>query len=186
MLKKGTFGLLSPYIHEQRSEIAARWIQPNDTVLDLGCCTGEFQNYIPITAHYFGIDKRKSWNDDQKNLFHQDFGKDLPKKIKNQITAVVSLAVLEHLSDPISLFHTAHKNLSPKGLFILTTPHPISRRVHDWGAMIGLFSKHASQDHETFHGKTSLQELGKKAGFEMIHYQPFLFRMNQVAVFSKK
>lgn len=184
-MPKGTYGILSSYLHWSRSRAVSRFIIPKDIVLDIGCGTGDFESFLPKGTTYFGIDVRRLWNKSKKNLFVQGIGSKLPKKIKN-ISVIVSLAVIEHLANPSDFFEYADSILKKNGLIILTTPHPWSRKVHDFGAKLGLFSRNASEDHEVFLNKIDLLVLAERNNFSMIHYKKFLFFMNQIVIFIKK
>lgn len=184
IMPKGTYGVLSSYLHTARSAAVAKYIVDSEVVLDVGCGTGDFEAFLPKTVRYYGIDVRKLWPNSKKNLFVCGIGDTLPKKI-NHVTCVTSLAVIEHLVNPLQFFQFAASTLPAQGLVIVTTPHPISRKVHDYGAVLGLFSRHASEDHERFLDVGDLTVLGARTGLTLVHYQRFLFGMNQLAVYVK-
>lgn len=182
-----TEGKLSPYLAKQRYKQSSKYITGKDVVLDVGCGAGGFQSYLPKKAQYYGVDAEKYWHDDSNNLFVGTVGRKLPKDLKNvNFTAVTALAIIEHLNKPEELFKEASVQLRKGGKVILTTPHPFGRKAHDVGASIGLFSNHASEEHEKFLDKDDLKSFAEKAGFRMTSYRRFLCGMNQVAVFEKK
>lgn len=179
-----TEGKLSPFLARQRYKKAAVHITEKDTVLDVGCGAGGFQKYLPKIT-YYGVDAQKHWDDDD-NLFVGSIGKQLPKELESvKFTVVVALAIIEHLDKPGELFKEASVQLKKGGKVILTTPHPMGRKAHDFGAKLGLFSNHASDEHESFLDKGDLKKFAEDEGFEMISYRRFLGGMNQVAVFRK-
>lgn len=179
-------GTLSPFLARQRYEHAARYVSKNDTVLDLGCGSGELRKYLPAGTAYFGTDIAKHWPSSEKDLFVVKVGGTLPAALrKKKITVVTALALIEHLAEPGTLFVDARNALTPAGRFVLTTPHPIGRAPHDLGGKLGIFSSDASEEHETFLGKRDLARLAERNGFEMTDYKRFLFGMNQVAVFTR-
>lgn len=180
-------GLLSPYLAAQRYKQARKFLKNNDILLDIGCGSGELKKYLSPRIKYFGIDTEEQWEGDSSYLFKVKSSSILPSAIRKQkFNSVTALAVIEHLKRPKELFDTTSKILPNGGLFVLTTPHPIGRTIHDLGAKIGLFSSHASEEHETFLNKKDLLSLGREAGFEVICYSRFLFGMNQLAVYKKK
>jgi hypothetical protein len=76
--------------------------------------------------------------------------------------------------------------LPTEGRFILTTPHMRARHIHDLGGKLGLFSSHASDEHEEFLTESALRVLASESGFRTVSYQRFQLGMNQVAVFAKR
>jgi len=67
---------------------------------------------------------------------------------------------------------------------VCTTPHPSMDWIHDIGATLGLFSKHASDEHEDLLGYARLKATGEAAGLSLVTYKRFLFGANQLAVFQ--
>ncbi len=179
-------GRLSPFLAEQRYKHAAKFIEQDDTVLDLGCGSGLLRNYIPETVRYYGLDSEKQWTGDPEYLFKVEVGGELPKELKKvKFSVVTALALIEHLSRPSELFSDVDKVLPSGGRFILTTPHPRGETVHALGAKLGIFSGHANEEHEELLGKERLQALAEQQGFKMTEYHQFLGGMNQVVVFVK-
>lgn len=182
-----TEGKLSPFLAKQRYKKSAAFIKSKDVVLDLGCGVGGFRKFLPKSTKYYGVDIEANWEGNPDYLFRGSIGKKLPKELKNKdFTVVTALAIIEHLDKPVNLFKDASMVLDKGGKVILTTPHPLGRKVHDNGAKLGLFSNHASDEHEDFLDKETLAETAKAGGFKMVSYKRFLFGMNQVAVFVKK
>lgn len=179
-------GSLSPFLARQRYTHTARYIAADDTVLDLGCGSGELRRYLPDGTAYYGTDIAKHWDSKDPHLFVVKVGQPLPAALRKQrITVVTALALIEHLANPEELFAQARAALTPAGRFILTTPHPLGRKVHDLGGKVGVFSSDASEEHEDFLDKQALDRLARQQGFELTDYKRFLFGMNQVATFRK-
>lgn len=182
-------GKLSPFLARQRYKAVTRYLTSDDVVLDLGCGSGRFGEYIRANSDntYFGADTVKCWDGEPGHLFVVRVGQPLPKKLqKAGITVVTSLALIEHLSEPIELFKQAKTMLPKGGRFILTTPHPWAHHIHDFGSKVGLFSAHASDEHEDLLDEKVLRDLAEEAGFDTDTYKRFLLGMNQVAVFSRR
>lgn len=72
---------------------------------------------------------------------------------------VVALAVIEHVPDPASFLRdlTTRLGASIDNCIVCTTPHPAMYWVHTAGAFAGLFSHHASEEHEDLLGHTRLR-----------------------------
>ncbi len=180
-------GLLSPFLARKRYKQAARFIRKSDTILDLGCGIGGFRDYLPKDTHYYGVDSESNWGKGSKNLYQSKIGQQLPEELKTKsFTSVSALAIVEHLDNPVDLYEYAHKILEKRGLLIITTPHPIGRKIHDISAKIHLASSHASEEHEDFLDKDDLLRLADKKKFEFVEYKRFLLGLNQIIVFKKK
>jgi len=179
-------GLLSPFLKHQRYLQVKRFILPTDRVLDIGCGAGDLRKHLSEQTAYFGIDIEQKWDKPSAHLFVTKSNKGIPKQIqKEQISVITALALIEHLKQPSSLFHQAKMVLPINGRLVLTTPHPIGRNIHDFGAKLGIFSSEASEQHEAFLNKESLIYLAQSEGFEILLYQRFLFGLNQIAVFRR-
>jgi SAM-dependent methyltransferase len=178
--------MLSPFLARQRYKHAARFVAGNDMVLDIGCGSGAFRKYLPKNATYFGADTVRHWDEADPHFFVTKVGQPLPGQLRKQrVSAVTALALIEHLSEPGQLFRDAGRVLPEGGRLILTTPHPLGRKVHDFGGKLGIFSSDASEEHEEFLDKRMMKRLAEREGFELVRYRRFLFWMNQVAVFEK-
>ena len=53
------------------------------------------------------------------------------------------------------------------------------------GARVGLFSRHASEEHEQLLDRTRLESLAEKAGLNLVHYRRVLLGANQLAVMKR-
>src|SRR5699024_388929 len=100
---------------------------------------------------------------------------------------VISLAVIEHVTDPAGFLHKLanyHED-STSARLIITTPHPSEDCVHDVGAALGLFSNHANEEHEDLLNYSKLRSAGTQARLKLVSYKRFLLGANQIAVFKK-
>ena len=58
-------------------------------------------------------------------------------------------------------------------------------KIHYLGSRIGLFSRHANEEHEELLNYERLHLAGTRAGLDLVFYKRFLLGGNQLAVFSK-
>lgn len=79
----------------------------------------------------------------------------------------------------------SYLNKSENARLIITTPHPSVGWIHVLGAAIGLFSKHANEEHEDLLDRVKLGMACTHADLNMILYRRFLFGANQITVFKK-
>ncbi len=184
MADQGAEGLLSPWLRKKR--IAAARPYQRGRVLDFGCGSGALAALVP-SDRYLGVDRDEPSLRQARSRFptHR-FSASLPAP-EDKFDSIVSLAVIEHVSDPAALLRSlsAHLNQSDAARLIVTTPHPSVAWIHGLGAAIGLFSRHASEEHEALLDRVMLESAGAQAGLKIVAYRRFLFGANQIAVYAR-
>lgn len=172
-------GLLSPFLRNRRIEAVRPWLQGR--VLDVGCGSGMLAALVGA-EEYIGFDPdEESIVNARKKFPHHKF---LPQlKTNEKFNTVVALAVLEHVPDPAKWMMEMKSFLSDeRGMVVLTTPHPSMEMVHTLGAKIGLFSSHASEEHEQLIDFVRMTEIGHDTGMKIHTYKRFLLGGNQLFV----
>lgn len=152
------------------------WLQGR--VLDIGCGSGALAEWCDKEA-YVGFDPdaasveiaRRKWPDHK-------FVVQLPSSEK--FDTIIALAVIEHLPDPKRELGGWASCLAPLGRLVLTTPHRAFHKIHDIGAMLGVFSSSAAEEHEEMFDKGSLHRLAVECGLRPIKYERFLWGANQL------
>lgn len=171
-------GLLTPYLWRQRVGVVRTHLR--GAILDIGCSAGPMAAEID-PQFYVGFDIDQIAIDQARQRFPlHDFRTTLP--VGQVFDTVIALAVLEHLPDPTKELTAWKSVLHSDGHMVLTTPHPMARRIHDIGAGIGLFSRHASEDHEDFLDVMAMHEVAQRAGMEIGSHRRFMFGVNQLFV----
>jgi 2-polyprenyl-3-methyl-5-hydroxy-6-metoxy-1,4-benzoquinol methylase len=184
MADQGTEGLLSAFLRRQRIRIAKPYIIGR--ILDVGCGSGALAGLVDFTS-YVGVEvDRTSLNKAKDKYPLHCFINSLPA-VSEKFDTVISLAVIEHVPDPTTFLISLSKYLANHSMarIVITTPHPSVEWVHEIGASIGLFSKHANEEHKALFNKQQLLEAGLATGLRMLCYKRFLFGANQLAIFSK-
>ena len=102
------------------------------------------------------------------SIIQGDVTKSLDQVKSGNFDLVTALAILEHLDDPIELFHRAHDALKPKGLIIATCPSPF------WDKISGKFKLHEDEFHAFDFNKDAFFSLAAKSGFKAIEYRKFM------------
>ena len=185
MADQGSEGLLSPYLRKKRIQAVAPYLKGR--VLDFGCGAGALASLIN-PEKYLGVEKDDvSLQQARAQFSIYQFMPTLPGK-QEKFDTVVALAVIEHVSEPISFLITLAEFLEDNHLsrLVITTPHPFVDWVHNMGAKFGIFSKHANDEHEELLNHSRLEMVGNQAGLHMEHYSRFLFGANQIAVYTKR
>lgn len=184
MADQGTEGLLSPFLRNQRFRAAMPYLKGR--VLDVGCGSGALAKFLEPDS-YVGIEiNNESLRLAQEKYTGYRFENSL-SGIDDKFDTVVSLAVIEHVSNPEEfLINLANcLNDSEDSRIVITTPHPSVDWIHDLGAKIGLFSKHANEEHEDLLDKERLFACAEKADLELVLYRKFLAGANQIVVYKK-
>jgi SAM-dependent methyltransferase len=181
MADQGNEGILSPYLRRKRIQAVIPYL--NGRVLDFGCGGGVLATQVD-SKKYLGVEIDEISLQKAKSMFpaHQ-FSRSFPNT-GEKFDTVVSLAVIEHVDDPVSFLRELAEFLND-GQLVITTPHPSVDWVHDLGAAIGIFSKHANEEHGDLLDQARLEMVGSQAGLKLDIYSRFLFGANQVAVYSK-
>lgn len=185
MADQGAEGLLSPFLRKKRFDAAKPFL--NGRILDFGCGAGGLAEYVPHDR-YLGVDIDKySLKQAQTRFPRHRFVADL-SEVDDKFDSVVSLAVIEHVPKPAEFLRAlaGHLDDSAGACLTVTTPHPSVDWVHDVGAVIGLFSKHANEEHEDLLDRAKLQEACSCAGLKLVLYRRFLLGANQLAVFERR
>lgn len=116
-----------------------------------------------------------------------DLNSELPIR-SGAVDAVVSLAVIEHLTDPERHVSEIHRILRPGGTLLLTTPTARARPLLEFIAYrLHAIDAEEIRDHKHYFSDVELVSLAVKAGFDpgRVHHQGFSFGFNQLVVATK-
>lgn len=181
MADQGSSGLLSGFLRQRRIAHAKPWLRGD--VLDFGCGGGRLAEHCD-PDHYLGVDRDPAVvaAAQDRNPRHA-FATEVPDG--RRFDTVVALAVIEHLPHPQRHVEAWRSLLNPGGRIVLTTPHPSYRKVHDVGASLGIFSKEAADEHETFLDRRRMEPICEEVGLKLEACRRFLAGANQLFVLSR-
>jgi len=165
---------------------------PATLLLDLGCGTGSLRTYLMQNGYrgtYAGVDRVEA-SAHMEHFIRADItDPDAPQVIMETLAkkpdVIVLLALLEHLKDPENILTPYTAIMKPNTIIIGTTPHPIGRSIHDLLAKIGICSRDAADEHESFLNHRKIEELARNLNLELICYKRFLWGLNQFFVFKQ-
>lgn len=155
-------------------------------VLDFGCGSGALAMWVHAD-HYLGVEVDEASLKQARSRFpERRFVSGLPEPAE-KFDTVVSLAVIEHVSDPVLFLRAlaTHLNADKEARLVVTTPHPSAAWIIGLGAAVGLFSKHANEEHGDLLDRAKLEMAGNQAGLTLVSYSRFLLGANQIAVYAK-
>lgn len=140
-------------------------------ILDYGCASGDFVNYISANFGIYGID----YSDDAIKLAKNKYSKisnrffyfDEFDSIDLIFDVIVLWDVIEHVKDPLNTINMLKKKLTNNGVIILSTPNigaGVSKIMRSkWAFM-------TPPEHLCFFEKKSINELIKKTDGQMISW----------------
>lgn len=179
---------LDKLIYLWRSRLIKKHLGQNQIICDLGCGEdGYFLQSLAATSdHCIGFDLKVVPSLSQKNisLYATNLEGLLPLTDQT-VDIVISLAVIEHLNTPEQHVSEARRILKPGGLFILTTPGPMSKPILETLAYLKLINQDSIKDHKQYLDKASLLNLFTTNNFQEIRFRRFQGGLNQLIVGRK-
>lgn len=143
-------------------------VQPNSTILDIGCGAGTLlQKLSTLGYKTIGVERdTRSLSLDGKNItVLEGSAENLPAQISpSSCDGIVISHVLEHLTDPIAALRSAAKLLKPSGLLFCEVPNNESLIAKQ----SGLSWEHLDiPRHINFFNEQSLKVVAQKAGLRI-------------------
>jgi 2-polyprenyl-3-methyl-5-hydroxy-6-metoxy-1,4-benzoquinol methylase len=182
-------GLLSPALARWRLGKVQAHIAPGSRVLDCGCGSGRLCTMLPEECSYVGVDLDVSRVPQQLRSRATFISGDLTRAEDRErvrplgpFDVIVAASLLEHLAEPAEMLSGLAPQLSADGRFVITTPSPGIRRLHQFGGRLGIFSRHAAAEHEVLLDREGLLCVAGKANLEVVVYETFQWGLNQLAV----
>ena len=145
-------------------------VPPDSIVCDMGCGpVGEF--LFGIRDHIkkgYGFDNLvQDCNEIKIVLQKMNIETDKTPLNDSTVDVVISLAVLEHLENPLLMLKESYRILKPGGRLLLTTPTPIAKPVLEFLAYkLHLVSRREIDEHKHYFNREELREILVNAGFQ--------------------
>jgi SAM-dependent methyltransferase len=156
---------------------------PNDSkILDIGCgFNGEILKNIESkieSAVGIDISVNENANSQKIKLLRHDLDLKLPLP-DEEFDAVISLANLEHLENPLDNLREVFRVLKPKGILLLTVPSFRAKPVLNFLSFrLNLISHAEIRDHRNYFDKKILLNWCQEIGFSPAEHKYFQFGMN--------
>lgn len=153
------------------------------SVLDIGCGTGDFLKYGIEKMKYSGVgvepnfDARKRAEEKNLKVFEEI------SQIQNQKFDVITLwHVLEHVADLDNYFSFFNEKLNDDGLLVIAVPN---FKSYDAQYYKEFWAAWDVPRHLWHFSRTSIQQLSKPHGFDLIHTHPMYFDSYYVSLLSE-
>jgi SAM-dependent methyltransferase len=181
--------LLTPFLTQQRMKAIAPFLRGD--VLDLACGFGKVIPLLKPGQGYLGVEGSLSFIQTLTNLYpgYRFIVRDLDLDelyLDRQFDTILLVAVIEHLEHPPHLVAQLPQYLKAGGRLVMTTPSPFGDKIHRAGAVVGLFSKDAVEEHETIFSHKMMNDLLEPNGLEIERYRRFLLGGNQLFICKSK
>lgn len=184
MADQGAEGLFSPWLRGQRINAVLPFIKGR--VLDVGAGSGALAQWVGADR-YHGVEiDSASLHIARQACPRHLFTVEMPRETE-LFDTIVALAVIEHVKDPAVFLEVLSRHLETHvdACIVISTPHPSADLVHTVGSRMGLFSRHAHEEHEQLLNRNRLDILAVAMGLRLALYRRFQFGMNQLAVFQR-
>ena len=153
------------------------------SVLDIGCGTGDFLKYGIEKMKCSGVgvepnfDARKRAEEKNLTVFEEI------NQIQNQKFDVITLwHVLEHVADLDNYFSFFNEKLNDDGLLVIAVPN---FKSYDAQYYKEFWAAWDVPRHLWHFSRTSIQQLSKPHGFDLIHTHPMYFDSYYVSLLSE-
>jgi SAM-dependent methyltransferase len=171
-----------------RFRAAARHIQPQGRVCDIGCgLDARFLQFIESRSGFsVGLDYQvKGSEATNARIVRCDITKGLPL-VGEIFNCAVMLAVLEHLAQPKALFEDIFRILAPGGLLVMTWPQAVIDPLLDVLHKLGFVSGEMESDmHQPRIPPAQLISTLQSVGYTNFEHTKFEFGLNNLLVCKK-
>jgi 2-polyprenyl-3-methyl-5-hydroxy-6-metoxy-1,4-benzoquinol methylase len=176
-------GVLSPWLRARRIDAVRGHLRGR--VLDLGCGVGVLADLVPADR-YLGVDVHAASLVAARAAHPRHrFAERLGPEDRGTFDTAVSLAVIEHVEDPLAMLRDLRSALNADGRLVLTTPHRAWEWMHGLGAAVGLVSRDARDQHTMLFDESGLRRLLAATEMSVLGYRRFLLGVNQVVVAAR-
>ena len=183
------WNILDKFIGHIRYMHVQKYVKPGIVIADVGCGRkADFlmrnQNIIKEGIGFdFRIDDEVKGNNirliNNRNL------KRFPIE-DNTIDVVFLNAVLEHLTDPVSVLIDCKRILKSGGSIVLTTPTRMAKPVLEFMAFkLHIINEDEILEHQHYYSRDDIALLGNRLGMELSRYSYFELGLNSIIVFDK-
>jgi SAM-dependent methyltransferase len=151
-----------------RLGLISRWLRTGDSVLDIGCCIGEFIRFAERYYSCVGYDPNQFAIKIARSRVNSPIYGELNGKVPH-VKMVTMFDVIEHLQDPYGFLDNLRDNyLLPNGTIVVITPNVDSIPVWDETSLQN-WKHYKPEEHLFLYSEKGLTTLFERSGFQVIH-----------------
>jgi SAM-dependent methyltransferase len=148
-----------------RLGIVSRWLHPQDRILDVGCCIGEF---IRFAEKYYICE---GFEPNERALEKKHCNAMIYTELTGMIhsaNCITMFDVVEHLQQPKDFLNNlCHRYLKPQGTLVITTPDLSAGSWHD--ATLRKWKHYKPEEHLFLYTEKGIEILLGKIGLRVLH-----------------
>lgn len=156
-----------------RLGLISRWLKPEQRILDVGCCIGEFIRFAERYYDCVGFEPNLHAAEKAKRRTHSPIVQNLNGSI-SKVQCITMFDVLEHVQNPHTFLGTlSTEYLLPNGIIAITTPN-VSAVPNTSPSKPNLFLKkwkhYKPKEHLFLYTRTGLEHLFRDVHLNPIHW----------------
>jgi len=149
-----------------RVGLVSRWLSPEETILDIGCCIGEFVRFAEPYYRCTGFEPNPMAAAMAKERVKSEIITKLHKGL--HVNCITMFDVFEHIEDPISFLDYLYGILEPGGILALTTPN--AGCIPNWSDdQLRGWKHYKPKEHLFLYSEEALDYITHRAGFKLLH-----------------
>lgn len=176
---------LDLWLQRWRLTVAARWIPPGATVLDVGCHQGElFRQIGGRIGPSIGMDPRAVVVERPGvKLMSLSFAEGMPFNAAS-FDVITALATLEHIPNKESFARESARLVRPGGRVIITVPTPFADLIVHLLVWLRLADGLSMDEHHGFE-PSEVPAIFQRHGFTVAHSGRFQMGLNRIFVLER-
>lgn len=171
--------------HKKKYKIISKY-KPTGSILDIGCATGEFLNYLKKNGREVcGIEPDETARTFAKKTYDLDVYNEekLAELNENNFDIITMWHVLEHVHDINERINQIHRKLKNDGIAIIAVPNPASKDA----AIYQNFWAGFDLPRHLYHFKfDTIKALFEKNGFYFLEKIPMKYDAYYISMISEK
>lgn len=152
-----------------RLGLISRWLKEGDSVLDVGCCVGEFLRFAEHYYECYGFEPNKTAATFARARTHDSIIEEEFKDFATHLNCITLFDVIEHIQEPEIFVKFLRTLLIPRGILVMTTPN-IDAVLPYTPKTIKSWKHYKPKEHLFIHSQNSLEIIMKNSDFEIIHW----------------
>jgi SAM-dependent methyltransferase len=157
--------------YDRKRDVLVRHLGAGRRVLDFGCYDGGFLTYLGDGFERWGIEPSEAAAERARQAGVKILGPTIEEAdpaASSTFDGIISIDVMEHLSDPVPVLAGLRGLLKPGGVLVVETGNYDAPAFRKLGP---LYYYVAIVEHVGFFNRRSIAEAGRRAGLELVDFQ---------------